>query len=137
MSQAQQTRLEAIRLAVKANGLHHYKTATLVDMLKAIGLNATTGTVNAALGRFNKVYVPNTDTTKLTANKAALLASVKQYAMDHYEEGGWDIVVECYDDAELLSIIGWAFTEKAAVARVAASVGIIAERRAEVQAEIF
>ena len=34
-----------------------------------------------------------------------LLEQVKQYALDNYENG-WDVIVECYTDAELLEDIG-------------------------------
>lgn len=30
-----------------------------------------------------------------------LVAAVKDYALDHYNEGGWDVLVESYDDAEI------------------------------------
>jgi hypothetical protein len=30
-----------------------------------------------------------------------LITAVKDYALDHYNEGGWDVLVECYGDAEI------------------------------------
>ena len=30
-----------------------------------------------------------------------LVEQVKRYAGEHYNEGGWDHVVECYEDAEI------------------------------------
>jgi len=65
-----------------------------------------------------------------------ILAAVKQYALDHYEEDGWDIVVECYGDEEILAIIGKK-TEKSAIAAVKKHVRPQYEYRREIQAEAF
>ncbi len=43
-----------------------------------------------------------------------LLEQVKQYALDNYENG-WDVIVECYTDAELLEAIGKRKTLKSVV----------------------
>lgn len=54
----------------------------------------------------------------LTANKAALLAAVKAYASANYENG-WDTVVECYTDEDILEIIGESFKAAGAISKVA------------------
>lgn len=30
-----------------------------------------------------------------------LVAQVKEYAEQHYNDGGWDVIVECWDDAAI------------------------------------
>lgn len=30
-----------------------------------------------------------------------LVEVVKTHAQEHYEDGGWDVLVECYSDAEI------------------------------------
>ena len=66
-----------------------------------------------------------------------LVFAVKMYARKHYEKDGWDIVVECYDDKELATIIGKARTVQGAIAKVKAHVGPQANYRAEIRSEIF
>jgi hypothetical protein len=36
--------------------------------------------------------------------REAMVEAVKKYAQEHYDEG-WDVVVEAYDDAEILGVI--------------------------------
>jgi hypothetical protein len=46
------------------------------------------------------------------------LQLVKRHAYEHYEQG-WDIVVECCDDAEIVEAIGNATTREGAIRNVA------------------
>lgn len=64
-----------------------------------------------------------------------LVEAVKAHAISNYEMGGWDIVVECYEDIELLEIIAeaGARTEAEAIAAVGEVVGSINEYRADIQ----
>ncbi len=32
---------------------------------------------------------------------AELIAGVRRYAVEHYEDGGWDVIVECWEDAQI------------------------------------
>lgn len=32
---------------------------------------------------------------------AALIEAVKKHAQEHYDDGGWDVVVECWEDEEI------------------------------------
>lgn len=32
-----------------------------------------------------------------------LVEFIKAYALAHYEDGGWDVIVECWTDDEILS----------------------------------
>jgi hypothetical protein len=63
-----------------------------------------------------------------------LVNAVKTYALDHYEKGGWDIVIECYGDAEIAECIGGAKTEKGAIRKVRERMNDIDGYRKEIQA---
>lgn len=71
--------------------------------------------------------------------KTALVEAVKAYARDHYETGGWDVVIECHSDAEIAGAIGKAKTVKGAIANVAKAFALRAfdSRRKDVMGEIF
>lgn len=68
-----------------------------------------------------------------------LIDAVKAHALANYETGGWDFVVECWDDAEIAEALAeaGAATEAEAIAAVAETAGLLDERRQEVRAEIF
>ena len=34
-----------------------------------------------------------------------LVTAVKAHALAHYEEGGWDVLVECWDDADMAEVL--------------------------------
>ena len=34
-----------------------------------------------------------------------IIQGVKDHAMAHYEDGGWDVVVECYTDDEIVDYL--------------------------------
>lgn len=73
------------------------------------------------------------------ATPEEMLAAVKAHAATHYEENGWDYVVECWDDAEILSVLSEekAETIETAIAAVGEIVELLDERRRDVEAEIF
>lgn len=71
------------------------------------------------------------------ATQAELIAAVKAHALANYESGGWDMIVECYEDAELAEEIGDATTEAEAIARVGRTAGLYDEQRTAVQNEAF
>lgn len=73
------------------------------------------------------------------ATNDEMVAAVKAHAEKNYSEGGWDYVVECWDDAEILSVIAeeHVSTVEAAVTVVGEIVGLLDERRRDVEAEIF
>jgi hypothetical protein len=66
-----------------------------------------------------------------------LVAYVKQYAMDHYEDGGWDVVVECFTDAEIEERIGKARTPKGAIRKFASLVDVWSDRQADARNSAF
>lgn len=72
-----------------------------------------------------------------------LIQSVREHAIEHYNEDGWDYVVEAFDDAEIieaLTLYGDSelpLTTDEAIKIMADTVGIRNGYRKEIQAEIF
>lgn len=62
---------------------------------------------------------------------------VKEYALQHYEKDGWDIVVECYSDAEISEITRHCRTKEDAIQKVKEHVAPYYGRQQEVRAEAF
>ncbi len=50
-------------------------------------------------------YSINTMKLKQTKSMKELVAAVKKHAEDHYNDGGWDVIVECWTDQELCAHI--------------------------------
>ena len=67
----------------------------------------------------------------------ALVDAVRKHACKHYEEDGWDYVVESYDDEELSDLIADAKTVEDAIANVKEIVSIINDQREDAQGEAF
>jgi len=70
------------------------------------------------------------------ASTKSLMAAVRTYAQEHYDEGGWDIVVEAYDDRELVELIDRASNEGATTTAeiikfVGDEVGLVREIQSE------
>jgi hypothetical protein len=74
-----------------------------------------------------------------------LVAYVKAHALAHYNDGGWDVIVEAYEDAELEELLAKdmeqlfppAKTPAEALAKVAYFVDIWAERQADARNSAF
>jgi hypothetical protein len=64
---------------------------------------------------------------------AELVEAVKAHALAHYNDGGWDVVVECMDDAEIERWLleDGAATVEEALAVFAGPVGVWADREAD------
>jgi hypothetical protein len=60
-----------------------------------------------------------------------LIKAVKDHAEAHYEDGGWDVVVECWDDQQIADCIKGARSAKGAIRKVAQIVGVYADRQAD------
>tara|TARA_R110002060_G_scaffold76112_1_gene86236 strand:- start:650 stop:856 length:207 start_codon:yes stop_codon:yes gene_type:complete len=64
----------------------------------------------------------------------AMLKGVKRHAQENYEKGGWDYIVEgCYEDSELITLIGKARTITGAIRKVAVDVNTLADVRSDIQ----
>lgn len=72
---------------------------------------------------------------KFTKDK--LVQAVRDHALEHYEDGGWDVIIECYSDEEIAEEIGKARTPKGAIAKFAIPVSIWAEREADARNSAF
>jgi hypothetical protein len=74
---------------------------------------------------------------KKRADMKVLVDAVRAHAMKHYERGGWDYVVECWEDKDIAAEIGGATTEGGAIRKVGKVAKVLGDYRAEVRAEIF
>jgi hypothetical protein len=66
-----------------------------------------------------------------------LIQEVKRHAIKNYNNGGWDYIVECFDDEDIAEIIKGKRSVKAAISAVKRHADILEERRIEVTSEIF
>jgi len=64
-----------------------------------------------------------------------LIAAVRRHAMDNYEKDGWDYLVECWDDGDILEQISdaKAQTPDAAIKACLSLVSLLDERRREIR----
>jgi len=71
--------------------------------------------------------------TKYDENQ--LIQSVRRHAMDNYENNGWDYLVECWDDGDILEQISNANaqTPDAAIKACLSLVSLLDERRREIR----
>lgn len=66
-----------------------------------------------------------------------IVKSVRDHAVRNYNVGGWDYVVETYDDKELIEEIGDAATPEEAIRRIGEIVGSLDSYRRDIQAEAW
>jgi hypothetical protein len=71
------------------------------------------------------------DAERIAAHGRALIQAVRDHAQAHYDEDGWDYVVEAWEDEELAEDIGDAATAEEAIARIGRIVSLQAEHRQE------
>ena len=72
-------------------------------------------------------------------NETQLIAAVRRHAMDNYEQDGWDVLVECWDDGDILECISdnSATSPAAAIKACLEIVALYDEKRRAVRNEIF
>ena len=63
--------------------------------------------------------------------------AVKQYAIRNYNEDGWDYVVECWSDEDIVDRTEGAATEAKAIQMVADWVRPLAEYRDEIRSTVW
>jgi hypothetical protein len=68
------------------------------------------------------------------ATMKEMVEAVKAHAVEHYEEDGWDYLVECYSDGEVEELIGKARTIAGAIKKVGKVMKDKGDYRAEIQA---
>jgi len=68
-----------------------------------------------------------------------LVQYIKDYANFHYEDGGWDVIAECWDDKDLLKVLkeSNATTEKEALAAFKDIVAVWADQQADAENSRF
>lgn len=71
-----------------------------------------------------------------------ILQAVKDHAQKHYCNGGWDVLVECYDDSDLTHLLegpagSRPATPEDAIKRAEGYVSIWAERQADAKNSAF
>jgi hypothetical protein len=68
-----------------------------------------------------------------------LVNAVKRHALDHYNEHGWDIVVECFGTDELVQLLREAgvATVEEAIAEVETFAKLHDERRREIRSTVW
>jgi len=64
-----------------------------------------------------------------------LVEAVKAFAEEHYEDGGWDVIVECWTDADILEHIGESKTIAQALATFKDLVSIWSDRQSDARIE--
>lgn len=68
---------------------------------------------------------------------ASLIAEVRAYATEHYEDGGWDVIVECWEDRDIAKAIAGATTLLGARRKLSAVVSIFADHEADARNSAF
>lgn len=66
-----------------------------------------------------------------------LIGYVKDYALTNYDKGGWDVIVECYDDDMIADVIGKARTPEGAIRKFRPLVSVWADRQADARNSAF
>lgn len=67
----------------------------------------------------------------------ALVAGVRKWATDAYDEGGWDVIVECWTDEMIVDQIAGAKTVIGAVRKMHGPVSVYADRQADAKNSVF
>jgi hypothetical protein len=65
------------------------------------------------------------------------IAAIREKAKRNYNHGGWDILVECWEDSDILAAIDGCTTLEEATEAIAERLGINDEMRRDIQAERF
>lgn len=65
------------------------------------------------------------------ATKAEMIVAVRKHALAHYNEDGWDFIVECWEDQDIGEAIDGALTIEDAIRKALRSAKLLDEMRAE------
>jgi hypothetical protein len=66
------------------------------------------------------------------AARPELIEAVKRHAAEHYDEDGWDVIVECYEDLEIWQVIAGAQTAAEAISKMRAVAKLHDERQRDI-----
>ena len=64
-----------------------------------------------------------------------LIRQIRDHALAHYGDGGWDVIVEAWDDDAIADAIGKARTLDGALRKLRPIVGVYADRQADARIE--
>lgn len=68
----------------------------------------------------------------------AIVEAVKAHAKAHYNDGGWDVIVECWEDSDIEEVCAGAADAKAAIAILRDGVvAVWADRQADARNSAF
>lgn len=60
-----------------------------------------------------------------------LIREIRAHALAHYNDGGWDVIVEAWEDKDIADAIGKARTLAGALRKLQPVIGVYAERQAD------
>ena len=66
-----------------------------------------------------------------------IVSAVRAHAITHYNTGGWDVLVECWDDATIIDVIGKATTAAGAIRKCAQTLKVIKDYGDDIRATAF
>jgi hypothetical protein len=79
----------------------------------------------------------NHDAVRQPLTMDVMIRDVRAYAAAHYETGGWDVLVECWEDADIEKEIGGARTTQGAIRKCAETLGVIKDYGDDIRATAF
>lgn len=70
---------------------------------------------------------------RVSNSRQDLVEAVKRHAASHYNDGGWDVIVECWDDQEIASFLAKHNVRslRTAIAKFKSLVSVWADRQAD------
>lgn len=69
-----------------------------------------------------------------TPEQRALVGAVQAHAQAHYEQGGWDFVLECWEDHDIFPyLVEAGFDLDNAIRAIGRSVGVLDDYRKDIQ----
>jgi len=81
--------------------------------------------------------VPDEQEKEMSILDREWAASIRQHAKENYDRDGWDYIVECWEDSDIVKAWGDAKDLKQALANVHEVVQVMDSRRKDVESEIF
>lgn len=67
-----------------------------------------------------------------------VIEAVKRHALEHYEDGGWDVIVECYSDTDLATRLAGHRTAEAAIESLrSCEIDVWSDRQADARNSAF
>lgn len=89
------------------------------------------------INQLRKIIKEEIEINNSVPSMEEMVAAVKAHAMKNYEHGGWDYVIEAFNDKEIAEKIGDAKTIKDAIKNIGYDLGILRDREDDIRAEIF